>query len=60
MGKINRAPRPKAKKGACAKKRNIGRGFHHGKPNTEERAIEKHERQGANKDIRKQRANHEQ
>lgn len=45
------APAAKAEKGRGARKNEIGRGFHHGCPDVEERAIERVERQAARKDI---------
>ena len=45
------APGPKARKGRGARKSGIGRGYHHGTPDVEERAIERRERQQARKEA---------
>ena len=49
-----RAPAGRARKGRGAAKRQIGRCFHHGVPDVEERAIERHVRQEARRDILRQ------
>lgn len=45
------ATRPKARKGTRGRKNEIGRNFHHGRPDVEERSIERTVRQAARKDI---------
>lgn len=45
------APAAKAEKGRGARKNEIGRCYHHGRPDVEERAIERAKRQAARKDV---------
>lgn len=53
ISRAHRTPSPaaKARKGRRGRKIEIGRGHHRGRPDVEERAIERTERQAAYRDI---------